>query len=137
MTVPNEFWIVVSQYDSKPTGLQHSGPPRGPIVHESYCLTEDEAIKRAETLGDRFGWTIIMRVDSDAGRQELRPRTRPLIENKAIQDQCSPMPNPMMPHPAQPSPSMWIATKPCTRCGKPIYIDRDLCAQCHIHVHSK
>lgn len=62
-TVPNEFWIVVSQWDRDTRAIDPSNPPAGPLVHESYCFTEEEARNRAAALGDRYGWTAVVRVN--------------------------------------------------------------------------
>lgn len=61
-TVPSEFWIVVTQWDRSPTAFQPADPPRGPLVHEAFCLSEDEARDRCRGLGDRYGWAVYVRV---------------------------------------------------------------------------
>jgi hypothetical protein len=60
--IPEEFWIVVTQYDTDATGFSRSGPPRGPLVHESFCLTQQEAEERANYIGSRYGWVTILKV---------------------------------------------------------------------------
>jgi hypothetical protein len=67
--IPNEFWIVMTQYDVNPNAFSGTGPPRGPLVHEGYCLTEAQAEERAKALAGRYGWSCIMRVVSEGGRQ--------------------------------------------------------------------
>lgn len=67
--IPDEFWIVVAQYDTNPTGLQLSGPPRGPIVFEGHCMTYEQAVERAKKLGNQYGWVIVMKVVSNGGYQ--------------------------------------------------------------------
>jgi len=61
--IPKEFWIVVAQYDSNAAGFQY-GPPAGPIVFESYCMTEDQAEERAKSLGTQYGWVVVMKVEN-------------------------------------------------------------------------
>jgi hypothetical protein len=61
-TIPAEFWIVVTQYDVPPNGFYPEHLPRGPLVHESYCLTHDEAVERGRILAGRYGWSTILRV---------------------------------------------------------------------------
>lgn len=67
--VPNEFWIVVSQWDVSPKGYHSYGPPRGPLVHEGYCATYEQAEARAKMIGDQYGWITIMKVVSEGGVQ--------------------------------------------------------------------
>ena len=62
-TVPNEFWIVVSQWDRDTRAIDPSNPPKGPLVHELYAGTEEQARNRAMALGDRYGWTTVVRVN--------------------------------------------------------------------------
>lgn len=69
--IPNTFWIVVTQWDSKPDGFHGEfGPPKGPMVWENMCLTFEEAKAQAVSFGDKYGWTHVMKVVSNAGRQE-------------------------------------------------------------------
>ncbi len=62
--LPNEFWIVVTQWDCPPDN-KYGEPACGPLVHEGYCLTEQKARERAEYLGSsRYGWVKIFKVNS-------------------------------------------------------------------------
>lgn len=67
--IPNEFWIVVSQYDGEATGFHYGHVPTGPLVHEGFCHTEEKAIERAKAIGTRYGWVTIMKVVSEGGKQ--------------------------------------------------------------------
>lgn len=81
--VPNEFWIVVTQYEGTAAGYKSDGPPQGPCVFEGRCLTEAEAIARAKQLGTQYGWVITLRVVSEGGRQTLAQLEDRPYENKA------------------------------------------------------
>lgn len=67
--IPNEFWIVVAQYDGPASGFSIGGPPLGPIVFDGHCSTEEQAMERAKSLGTQYGWVTIMKVVSENGRQ--------------------------------------------------------------------
>lgn len=76
-TVPNEFFIVVSQWDRDTRAIDPCDPPKGPLVHESLCMTEREARDRCVRLGDAYGWTAVVRVNPylPAFLEQSRQRT--------------------------------------------------------------
>ena len=101
--LPDTFWIVVTQYDTDPNAYC-SKLPRGPIVHETYCLTEDEAERRARSLAGRHGWATILKVD---GTQVKPPRPQP--------SPCEP--SNMSAPTAMPDPRSRLADRFCSYCG--------------------
>lgn len=93
--LPDKFWIVVSQHDTNPTGF-HRKLPGGPIVHESPCLTEDEAERTAEQIGARFGWITILEVDGTQvkywqRKQPTHPATPTMGEQPAMPNPAKPL----------------------------------------------
>lgn len=62
-TMPKEFWIVVTQYDMSPNSVSVGRPPNGPLVHEGFMMTEEQAKERARCLAGRLGWTTVLRVE--------------------------------------------------------------------------
>jgi len=60
--MPAEFWIVVTQWDCQPD-VWHSLPLAGPLVHEAYMMTEQQARERAAMLS-RYGWVKIFKVNA-------------------------------------------------------------------------
>ena len=64
--IPAEFWIVVTELDMD-RGFCHI-PPMGPLVHEGYCLTEEQAVERAKRLAGRYGWSTVVKVTPDYKR---------------------------------------------------------------------
>jgi hypothetical protein len=67
--IPDEFWIIVTQYDGSPNGFSFCGPPKGPLVHEGYCLTQEEAEERARRLAGGYGWSTILKVKTEGAYQ--------------------------------------------------------------------
>lgn len=61
-----DFWIVVTQYDTNPNTPSLGGPPAGPLVHEGFLLSEQDARQRAAGLAGRYGWAAYMRVTKSA-----------------------------------------------------------------------
>lgn len=62
--LPNEFWIVITQWDVDPNGAFRDGMlPKGPLIHEGYCATEEQAYERAKMLAGRYGWATTLRVN--------------------------------------------------------------------------
>lgn len=47
-----EFWIVVTDFDSDPKKATEDNPAKGPLVWEGHLMTEGQAFARAEQLAD-------------------------------------------------------------------------------------
>ncbi len=63
MTLPQEFWIIVTEWDCDPSrdAAKYDIVPMGPLVHETYCLSEEKANERAAQL-NRYGWVRVIKV---------------------------------------------------------------------------
>lgn len=85
-TVPDEFWIVVTQWDTTSNVIfDPCNPPKGPLVHEAYCLTEEEAKNRAMALRG-YGWAAVVRVNPFVPRWAAQAQ-----QDHAQGEQASPM----------------------------------------------
>ena len=59
MLIPRESYVVVTERDCGPDGVD----PQGPLVGETYLpKTLEEARKRAASLGMKYGWAIVCRI---------------------------------------------------------------------------
>ncbi len=59
---PEEFWIVVTERDADQSYVNIGQFPRGPLVHEGYLMTEEQAHERAKLLRGVYGWVAILPV---------------------------------------------------------------------------
>lgn len=59
---PDEFWIIVCQYDCNPNGVFiGNSHPKGPLVMEQYITTKEEAVDKAHKF-KHYGQVRVLRV---------------------------------------------------------------------------